>query len=98
MNQPFEKLSEIASRLQAPFQALTELNVKTIQGLTFVKPEDLTNLKKPEQLIEMQINAAVENGHKTLDYVQESFEIIEKAMLSFVQDVKKEMKNPEQRH
>ena len=98
MNQPFEKLSEMASRLQAPIQALTELNVKTIQGLTFIKPDDLTNLKKPEQLIEKQISAAVENGHKTLDYVQQSFEILEKAMLSFVQDVKQEMKKTEERH
>ena len=98
MNQPFEKLSEMASRLQAPIQALTELNVKTIQGLTFIKPEDLSNLKNPEQLIEKQISAAVENGHKTLDYVQQSFEIIEKAMLSFVQDVKQEVTKAGQRH
>jgi hypothetical protein len=89
MNQPFEKWTEMTKKMQAPFQAIAELNVKTLQGLTYLKPDELAHLKKPEELIEKQISLAVENGHKTLDYMQKSFEIMEKAMLSFVQDVKK---------
>lgn len=90
MNQPnFEKWTEMAKKLQEPFQALTELNVKTLQGLHYIKPEELATLKKPEELIEKQINLAIENGHKALDYMQQSFQIIEKAMLGFVQEAKK---------
>lgn len=89
MNQPFEKWSEITKKVQAPFQAIAELNVRTLQGLTYLKPDEIAQLKKPEELVEKQIHVAVENGHKTLDYMQKSFEIFEKAMLSFVQDVKK---------
>ncbi len=88
MNQPFEKWSEIARKMQAPFQELAELNVKTLQGFTYLKPDELTNLRKPEELLEKQIGLAVENGHKALDYMQKSFNILEKAMLSFVQEVK----------
>ncbi|WP_028388187.1 phasin family protein [Legionella fairfieldensis] len=88
MNQPFEKWSEIAKKVQEPFQAIAELNVKTLQGLTYLKPEQLATIKKPEELWEKQINVAVENGHKALNYMQESFRIIEKAMLSLVQEVK----------
>jgi hypothetical protein len=93
MNQPFEKWTEIAKKMQAPFQAIAELNVKTLQGLTYLKPDELATLKKPEELLEKQIGLAVENGHKALDYMQKSFEIVEKAMLSFVQEVKKSEKH-----
>lgn len=90
MNQHnYEKWSELAKKLQEPFQAIAELNVKTLQGLTYIKPEELANLKKPEELLEKQINLAVENGHKTLDYMQKSFQIYEKAMLNLVQEAKK---------
>ncbi|MFA5960210.1 MAG: phasin family protein [Tatlockia sp.] len=88
MNQPFDKFSEVAKKIQAPIQAITELNVKTLQSYTYLKPDELAKVKKPEELIEKHINMAVENGHKTLDYWQKSFDILEKAMLSFVQEVK----------
>ena len=88
MNQPFEKWSEMAKKMQMPFQTIAELNVKTLQGLTYLKPDELTNIKKPEELLEKQVHIAVENSHKVLDYMQKSFEIMEKAMMSLVQDVK----------
>ncbi|MDI1351384.1 MAG: phasin family protein [bacterium] len=90
MNQQnFEKWSEMAKKMQAPFQAIAELNVKTLQGLNYLKPEELAHVKKPEEMLEKQINLAVENGHKALDYMQKSFQIIEKAMRDLVQDAKK---------
>lgn len=90
MNQQnFEKWSEVAKKLQEPFQAIAELNVKTLQGLNYIKPEELASIKKPEELLEKQINLAVENGHKALDYMQKSFHIFEKAMLSLVEEAKK---------
>lgn len=90
MNQHnFEKWSEVAKKLQEPFQAIAELNAKTLQGMTYIKPEELAGLKKPEELLEKQINLAVENGHKALDYMQKSFQIFEKAMLNLVEEAKK---------
>lgn len=90
MNQHnFEKWSEVAKKLQEPFQAIAELNVKTLQGITYIKPEELASIKKPEELLEKQINLAVENGHKALDYMQKSFQILEKAMLGLVDEAKK---------
>ncbi len=90
MNQPnFEKWSDMAKKLQEPFQAIAELNVKTLQGITYIKPEELASIKKPEELLEKQINLAVENGHKALDYMQKSFQIVEKAMLSLVEEAKR---------
>lgn len=89
MNQYYDKWSEAAKKLQEPLHEIAELNVKTVQGLTYLKPEDLIHIKKPEQLLEKQVAAAVENGHKAIDYMQKSFEIIEKAMLNFVYESKR---------
>lgn len=84
----FENWSEIAKKMQEPFQALAELNVKTLQSLSYLKPDELATTKKPEELLEKQIHLAIENGHKALDYLQKSFQIMEKTMLSLVQEVK----------
>ena len=88
MTEAFDKLSDMAKKLQEPFQAIAELNVKTIQGLTYLKPDELASLKKPEELLEKQIGIAVDNGHKALDYMQKSFQIFERAMHSLVEDAK----------
>ncbi|MCW8408651.1 phasin family protein [Legionella sp. PATHC035] len=87
--QNFERWTEAAKKFQEPFQAMAELNVKTLQSLNYLKPEELSNIKKPEELLEKQVNLAVENGKKALDYMQKSFQILEKAMLGFVQEAKK---------
>ena len=86
--QNFEKWSEMAKKLQEPFQAIVELNTKTLQGFSYIKPEELAGIKKPEELLEKQVNLAVENGHKAIDYMQKSFQIIENAMRGIVQETK----------
>ena len=89
MNQDyFAKFSDMAKKAQEPLQAIAELNVKTFQGLSSIKPDELTNIKKPEDLLERQVEMAIANGHKALDYMQKSFQIFEKAMLSLVQETK----------
>lgn len=85
----FDKWNEMAKKVQEPFKAIADLNIKTLQGLSFIKPEELAQVKKPEELLEKQINMAVENGHKALDYLQQSFQILEKAMLGIVKETKK---------
>ncbi|KTC66438.1 Phasin protein (plasmid) [Legionella adelaidensis] len=84
----FERLSNFAKKAQEPLQSLAELNVKTLQGMTYLKPDEFTQIKNPEQLLEKQIELAVTNGHKALNYMQKSFEIMEKAMMSMVQEAK----------
>lgn len=92
MNKEYlDKWSELTKKAQAPFQAIAELNVKTLQGFNYLKPEDLTNVKKPEELLEKQINLAVENGHKALDYMQKSFQIIEDAMQIAAKEIKEKV-------
>jgi hypothetical protein len=87
MNQDyFEKISNLFKHAQEPLQAIAELNVKTLQSYTYLKPEDFSKLSKPDELLEKQLELAIANGHKGLDYLQKSFEIIEKSLLSFTQE------------
>lgn len=89
MNQVFtEKWTELAKKAQENFQTMAELNIKTLQEFSYLKPEDLSQIKKPEELLEKHISLAVENGHKALDYMEKSFQLFEKAMLSVLQEVK----------
>ena len=90
MNQAyFEKWSDLTKKVQEPLLALTELNIKTLQSMTYLKPEELTKIRKPEEMMDKQINLMVENSHKALDYLQKSFQIWEKAMFSYVDEAKK---------
>ena len=84
----FKKWTDMAKKMQEPFQAIAELNIKTLRDLTYLKPEDLATLKKPEEIFEKQMNAAIENGHKALEHMQKSFQIIEQAMLSLAEETK----------
>ena len=96
MNQDyFAKFSDMAKKMQEPLHAMAELNVKTLQGLTSIKPEELAHIKKPVELLEKQIELVVANGHKALDYMEKSFHIFEKAMLSFVQEAKTNVQEAE---
>lgn len=87
--QHYEKWNDLVKKAQEPFQAMAELNIKTIQSLHFLKPEDLAQIKNPEDLVEKQVNLAVENGHKALDYMQQSFAILENAVVGLVKETKK---------
>lgn len=84
----FDKWSEMAKKIQEPFKAMAELNIKMVQEMSYLKPEELAQVKKPEEMLEKQVNLALENGHRALDYLKQSFQIIEKAMLSVIKEVK----------
>ena len=88
MNVSFEQWSEPFKKAQESFQALGELNVKTMERFTYLKPDDLANLKNPGEFWEKQMSIAVENGHNALNYMQKSFLIMEKAMLSLAPESK----------
>lgn len=81
MNQRYlAQWTEIAKHVQKPFQEMLELNVKALRNFKFLKPEDLVTLKYPEELVEKQVNFAIENGHEVLDYLQQSFAIFEQIL------------------
>ena len=61
-----------------PVQELMELNVKTIQSLTYMNPLDFININKPEELLQKNVELMIRNTHVILDYVQHIFRVLEK--------------------
>jgi hypothetical protein len=84
----FEKISNLFKHAQEPLHAIAELNLKTLQSYAYLKPEDLSKITKPNELLEKQLELVIANSHKALDYMQQSFHIVEKALLSFTQEKK----------
>ena len=80
----YDKYSAAMKNAQEPMQALADLNMKTLQSFQYLKPDELSKIAKPEEFVEKQLEIAIANGHKALDYMQNSFQIIEKAMLALV--------------
>lgn len=66
------------SHLGMPFQELIDLNIKTIQSMSYIKPEELTKIQKPEELMERNMNMLIQNSHKALEYVHHTFDILER--------------------
>lgn len=90
MNQDYiEKWSELVKNAQQPLQEFAQLQAKTVQSLSYVKPNELSELKNPQALLEKNVEIMVENGHKLLDYMQESFQLFEKSMKQAIKETKK---------
>lgn len=84
-----EKWNELAKKMQEPMQALAELNLKTLKEFDYLKPEELTKVKKPEEFMEKEIHRVIENSQKALNYLQQSFQIFEKILLSSIPEERK---------
>lgn len=75
-----------------PVQELIELNVRTIQHLSYLDPTELLNVHKPELLLEKNMDVLIKNSHTALDYMQDAFYIVEKHMLNLSDNVMKHTK------
>lgn len=82
-NQYFQAkdLNPLMGSLEKPFKDLMELNVKTLQGMSYLTPLELMNVKKPEEILEKNVDVIIENGHKTLDYMHNMFNLLEQNWL-----------------
>lgn len=89
MHEQMEQWKNSVRSFQQPLQDLMALNLKTLQNMSYLKPEQLSKLQRPEDLLEQNINVFIENSHKTLNYMQEAFHIFEKHMLSVASNAKK---------
>lgn len=72
---------ETLNLFQGPFHELLELNMKTLQNFSYIKFDELSNLKNPQDLFEKHVNIMIDNSHKSLDYLQKATEILEKNLI-----------------
>lgn len=88
MNQDYLKSwTMISNEMQKPFQAMMELHVNTLKNLRFLRPEELSNLHQPAELLNRQLALAMENSHNILNYMHKSFQIFENVFLSLSKDM-----------
>ena len=64
-----------------PMQVLIDLNLKTLESMSFINPLDVSRSSRPEALIEKNVEIMVNNGHKLLDYMHELFLIGESQLV-----------------
>lgn len=62
-----------------------ELNIETFQAFSYITPMDLFTTHKPEELLEKQVDVFIDNSHKTLDYLQKVFHIMEQQWFNSTQ-------------
>ncbi|HAF87991.1 MAG: hypothetical protein CMF38_05100 [Legionellaceae bacterium] len=92
MNQAYtEQWTEMAKKMQEPWQAMAELNLKTMQSMSALNAKELKDIKEPKELLEKNLNLAIENGHKALEYMQKSFDIFEQTMKSALNDTQQKV-------
>lgn len=68
--------------LEKSLKEFMELNAKTIQGFSYINPTELMSSRKPEQLMEKNVDVMIQNGHKALDYMHDVFNLMEKNWLN----------------
>lgn len=78
----------MANEMQKPIQEMLKLNVKTFQGLEYLKPEELFSFKQPGELLEKQFKLLMKNNHMILDYMEKSFQLLDMALLSLSKNLK----------
>jgi len=63
--------------LEKPVTEIVNLNIKTIQKINYLTPVEMLNYQNPELVLEENIAYFLNNGHKTLDYMDKMFLIME---------------------
>lgn len=76
------------AHFQRPFIELTELQMRTLKDFSYLRPEELSRIRRPQELFEKNMECFIDNAHKSLDFVEEAFRILEKNMTSFSSNIR----------
>lgn len=78
----------MSHEMQKSLQSMMELNARTLQSFKYLKPEDLSAMRQPGEILGKQMTLAMENSQQLLSYMHKSFEILEGVFLSFSQEMR----------
>lgn len=84
----FEQLKTTLNNLQKPVQELAALHARTLQNLSYIKPEELSRMQNPEEIWDRNIKLFIQNSHKALDFMQQAFNIFERHWLFMSDTIK----------
>ena len=72
-----KNMNPFSNFLETPVKDLMDLNMKAFQRFSYLMPNELLNLRRPEDVIEKNLEVFVESGHTALAYMQTMFDIME---------------------
>lgn len=79
--------------LSNPMQQIMELNQKTLKKFSYIEPQELTQIRDPKALLEKNMEVFIDNGHKSLDYMYELFNILENSWINISNEAGKKTKD-----
>jgi hypothetical protein len=67
--------------LERPIKEIMDLNIRTLQSFSYFTPTELLKLRKPEEVMEKNLEIMIENSQAAVTYMQNMFGLMEKHLL-----------------
>ncbi|CDZ76256.1 hypothetical protein BN59_00523 [Legionella massiliensis] len=83
-----EQLENTLNSIQQPVKEVVALNIRVLQNLSYPNVEELAKIRRPEDILEKNLDALLHNGHTVLDYMQQAFNIYERQVLSVTDNLR----------
>ena len=74
--------SPFSNSLETPVKELMDLNMRALQSFSYLNPTELLSMRRPEEMVEKNLEVLIENSHTALAYMQNMFNIMEKHWLN----------------
>lgn len=83
LNQYFQQknASSFSNPIEAPVKELMDLNMRAMQSFSYLMPTELFSMRRPEDMMEKNLEILIENSHTALAYMQNMFGLMEKHWL-----------------
>jgi len=76
-----KNMNPFSSSLETPVKELMDLNMKAFQSFSYLMPNELLSMRRPDEMMEKNLEVLIENSHTALAYMQNMFDIMEKHWL-----------------
>lgn len=73
--------NSFSNPIEAPVKELMDLNMRAMQSFSYLMPTELFSMRRPEDMMEKNLEVLIENSHTALAYMQNMFGLMEKHWL-----------------
>jgi hypothetical protein len=79
-----KNLNPLTGSLERPVKELMDLNIRALQSISYFTPTELLNMRKPEEMMEKNLEVFLENSHQALTYMHNVLGLVERNLLKSV--------------
>jgi hypothetical protein len=76
-----KSINPFSDSLEKPVKELMDLNIKALQSFSYLTPSELLTMRRPEEMMEKNLEVFIENSHHALNYMHNMFDLMEKHLL-----------------